>query len=282
MATKLHGQSDALAHIFSFLGFYDLDGAGQVNQEWNALSKKCESERLKLLRAAFDYLEPPSCKIGDFIPLVRDARNEEETFEALGKMEKLFRGVHLGVSSLLHNLDYVVAMRSRFLILIDGNAYVSGLNSLAIRLMRTSKTRETFEKDFFKQFNTMRQFNQDTPTPSQKQFTAWKQKTFSAFHTEKGFLYIKKLVDQDRFVTVTCSLQDETIIPRIARIVHRTGLAFASLYLSTGFYWSDSQDGGYEAEKPKYEKRLAAYRGNVERLKDDKTCIIDVWKSVSN
>ena len=271
-----------LTIVFSYFNFYDVDILKNVNHYWLSQCNTCFKN---MLTTPIKRLHPPKQTLFGDLFVTSNETGIEQTFEKLAKMQKIRDGVHLGVSA-LHNWDFAVAMRSRYVILLDHAPLVTVFNKQAIDILRTSdsrhKCKEALAEVLTAKVYVGRFFNiLYAPKGSSKEqalfeIDMWMQKTHSALHTDEGFSYMQKLARENKIITITCSLQNTETVGEIARIVKRAGLPFSSLYLSNvydHFACTDMHEADLEAQKN--------FKGSVSHLKEDLTCIIDATSYLS-
>jgi hypothetical protein len=259
--------------IFSFLHFSDVDAVKHVGKDWNKQSRKWQQLYLEEpIRSLANRNNFSGCAF-----LTTNESDVETTFESLEKIEKIARGVHIGVSG-LHNWDYIAAMGSSFAILIDHSTNSCLFNSKALEILRSSPTRLVFKQKLLKELATASyeiSYNflyEDTSRLENhsREILGWIGKSYSALHNDMRFNFLKKLALDNRILVVRLSLLDCDKIEQISRILHRIGLKVSSLYLSNiyDYYCKDELSDGSPEQQ-------SAFKKSISLLKDDDTCIID-------
>jgi|GEM_PF-4102386 len=259
--------------IFSFFDFFDADAMKRVSKDWNMQSRKWQQVYLEEpIRSLANRNNLAGCAF-----LTTNETGVETTFESLEKVEKIARGVHIGVSG-LHNWDYIAAMRSSFAILIDHSTNSCQFNSKALEILRSSPTRLVFKQKLLEElarapyevsYNFLYGDTSILKNHS-REILGWFGKSYSALHNDMRFNFLKKLALDNRILVIRLSLLDCDKIEQIPRILHRIGLKVSSLYLSNvyDYFCKDELRDGLSEQQ-------IAFKKSVSLLKDDDTCIID-------
>jgi len=202
----------------------------------------------------------------------------ESTFKSLQKMNKIEKGVHVGVCPGLHNWDYIVAMRSRCAVLLEHNSSAWKFHLKALEILRSSFTPLIFKNELLKELaihsydyqNHPRYKESDKMENARQELTDWMQKPYSALHNQVSFSFLRRLAQNHQIIVIPLYIQNFTKIKEVSKIFHRLGLKVSSLYLSN-VYDSFCEDEICD-DSPEEQD---AFKKSITFLKDNDTCIID-------